>query len=451
MSSRARQIALVGAALLAAVCWLAWSTRERTTTQSASDSVYPSPVESRASAVAPSNELLEIAEAPSTRADVATQLRSRASDISVLGRVVDELGRPIERFGIRAIHRDANNWFVETRDWPVEQHDAGEFDLTGLPAGRWEIAPYQEGLALKQPQILTHAVDLRLDFVMQGIAAVEGFVLEPDGDPVADSEITVEEWRSSQPREEPFDGSGDGDVRRHAEFHFTQVVRTNIDGAFRVEFANGVVRLQAKSPGWLQSEPVKVKVEAREVARGIELGLRKAATLSGLVVDELGRPLAGSARVAQSHGAGARVALEEGRFEFSGLEPGRTVLRVQRASSDSKRDERLTIIEMNEGDEKELTLTFERRRSVRVIGRIASTSKILVRGHLQPKPVQGQLMRSELTKFDVIGSSSFDVDLEPGKYHISFAAPIASGVGAFAFGRDIEIPDQDLFELVIDE
>jgi hypothetical protein len=85
--------------------------------------------------------------------------------IDVHGRVVDESERPIEAFAIRAIHRDANNWFVEERTWPNETRACGEFDLLGLAPGRWEIAPSVEGRNLAQARKFNRTIERRMDFV----------------------------------------------------------------------------------------------------------------------------------------------------------------------------------------------------------------------------------------------------------------------------------------------
>lgn len=145
------------------------------------------------------------------------------------GRVVDSCGRAVEHFAINAIHRDANNRFLEKLEWPLELHTGGKFELRALDPGYWDFAPSAPGLALDRIRSFRASTPSPIDFVLRGPSTVRGIVLDPDRRPVGSAEL--------------------------------QPVRSIVDsdGTFEIALPSEAVRLSAAARGFADSDFVLVE------------------------------------------------------------------------------------------------------------------------------------------------------------------------------------------------
>jgi protocatechuate 3,4-dioxygenase beta subunit len=342
-----------------------------------------------------------------------------AGPIDIHGRVVDELGRPIRMFALHATHRDPNNWFVAKREWPLELHEQGEFDLVGLAPGRWEITPDAEGLKLRSARLIQFTPEARVDYVMIGAAVVAGFVLDLNGEPLTGAVVEL-----------------DGERR---EAH------TNASGAFDFEVEPGEHRLRATAVGFGSSDERTIQIGSRDRVSGIELALQRGATLRGTVSDDDDRPLARATIVCDADGLRRFKTDDEGRFEIVGIKPGRLDLHVALDAPELPYPKfGVTTLELKGEEIKEIKLRFARARPVRVV---VDVSKF-------PDPQSIFVMAKPDGGLLTTGNGFMAKSDRPGRLELTLPTFGRFALSLYAEGeliseRAIDVPDQDEFELTL--
>ncbi len=236
----------------------------------------------------------------------------------IFGRLVDETGAPLP--GIRVIADSVGGPWANGVELPKtsiegdeiealagESDPAGHFSLEApVPTSDWVslfILPDEfHGLldrnfgpagGRNQPRLVSGDNDLG-DLVLSTTGAIEGRVRGRDGSPIEKAEVSL-------------DGEFPGGL--------VVSTRSEAGGHFLLgHMPQGTWHVGAKVDGWLsaQSDPVQVRI--REVTRGIEMTLDMAPSISGLVVDESGKPVPGVRLWAwprsSGQGAGARSAAD---------------------------------------------------------------------------------------------------------------------------------------------
>ena len=172
--------------------------------------------------------------------------------------------------------------------------DAGEFRLTGVAAGLADVeTEWKEEFAARRQVKVAAGVEAVADLRLFRAAAIVGTVVdETTKQPVAGARIAA--------------GTGgnswfDADV-------FRRRARSDAKGRFRVGgLAAGRYSVEAARSGYLAAE-IPGAVAAVPAGKPLAIALRREATVSGTVVDELGKPVAG-ARVAipRDFGGGRRM------------------------------------------------------------------------------------------------------------------------------------------------
>ena len=172
--------------------------------------------------------------------------------------------------------------------------DAGEFRLTGVAAGLADVeTEWKEEFAARRQVKVAAGVEAVADLRLFRAAAIVGTVVdETTKQPVAGARIAA--------------GTGgnswfDADV-------FRRRARSDAKGRFRVGgLAAGRYSVEAARSGYLAGE-IPGAVAAVPAGKPLAIALRREATVSGTVVDELGKPVAG-ARVAipRDFGGGRRM------------------------------------------------------------------------------------------------------------------------------------------------
>ncbi|MFT3835435.1 MAG: carboxypeptidase-like regulatory domain-containing protein [Myxococcaceae bacterium] len=125
----------------------------------------------------------------------------------------------------------------------------------------------------------------------------------------------------------------------------SQDTRAGADGHFELLGLAGLGELQAIQKGFLERDPMMLKVQAGQTQQ-VTISLSRGAVVSGVVVDPSGRPVVGASVsendsvVRQKHGARARYSTStgpDGRFLLKGLDVGKTTLLVKHEAWQFKR------------------------------------------------------------------------------------------------------------------
>lgn len=228
----------------------------------------------------------------------------------VAGRLVDSDRRPLAgQVVVEALGEAAVSPLVSDA-WAVDAAADGRFVLTLVPSGPLRLTarsgargpqPVEIDVGLRQAQ-----VDLG-DVVLEPTLALRGRVRDATGRPVADATVSVPAPSRPRPLE----------------------ARTGADGAFVL--------------AGLPAQPALLQVRARGFAPArrhampgeapVEVVLEAEARISGLVVDEAGRPVDGATAAATAAEEGdpaprVRARAAEGRFTLDGLAAGRYVVEV---------------------------------------------------------------------------------------------------------------------------
>ncbi len=210
------------------------------------------------------------------------------------GRVVDDLGRPVESFSIVARPVGPGGELPSQRFADA----SGAFALHGLYPGEWLLAARHESLTPAEVAIAAPETSTGLVIVLKRHARVTGRVVDSAGRPVAGASI-------------------DGGAR----------CESDETGAFELgEVSPGRVRVAARAGGYVPSEPRRLVLEPGEERAGVELVLGLSGTIEGVARGRDGTPAAGErVDVRGPTGVeeeGATVG-DDGTFRIADLAPGR--------------------------------------------------------------------------------------------------------------------------------
>lgn len=198
------------------------------------------------------------------------------ASLRITGRVVDSKGQPVDDVEVMTYGGDGplrNAW--TRRD--------GLFELTGLPAGTYKLKA-QERVAKHGGIVRLEGIEAGtegLEIVLPALGAVEGRVVDAGtGEPVAAFEIRHEDDRN----------------RHHTDKGFQSV--QSPDGSFRLTSVEpGPVTVIARAAGYADSSAEGAVVAPGETARGVELRMRRGASVAGVVVNAEGQPVGNAAVV----------------------------------------------------------------------------------------------------------------------------------------------------------
>lgn len=342
---------------------------------------------------------------------------------TVGGRVTDAAGRPIPYAEV-SMADPRRRWEGEES---VLSDAQGTYLLTGVRPGTYELRVTAPGFApivgeeecrIVVPPDATPVVrDVRLT---QG-ATLSGLVRSPEGQPVPGAQVEVR-------------AAAAGDLRGRVR---DLVTFTDGSGAYRLAGVPAAidVTVTASHDAWVPSThgPLRLGEGQRQ---DLTLVLKAGAVLDGRVVDARGRPV-GEARVRWGHvgpenedrvnpgdsfradeALGARVALTDadGRFRLVRLEPGRTLLKVEREGFADwyRRD----LVVPEQGNPAAITVTLE--GALRVTGRVVDEAT--------GQPVVGAWVYAEENK------PGADVPQDPGRVRALVATQTAPD-GSYTLDR----------------
>jgi len=282
------------------------------------------------------------------------------------GIVVDDDGDPVTDFTVHAkLDRGRPGAFPE---WAASREQSetfspsdGRFSWPELPAGNWYVSVEAEGFPSMHPlRIELPGTEDPLRIVLRRVAAIEGVVLDPDGEPVHRAQVTATQrsaraWRSDT----------------------TSVARTDREGRFRIEGIEAErVGLLATKGGFAPNAKHFLDVLPHETVDGVVLRLQRGGALSIDVVDEAGNP----ARHAEVWLDGRaqdswrkRTTDEEGHLAIRRLAPGE--YRVSARIAPGPPHIWRTPVTVRDGETTEVTLGGPKRIAVTVHGRVTAAGR----------------------------------------------------------------------------
>jgi protocatechuate 3,4-dioxygenase beta subunit len=223
------------------------------------------------------------------------------------GVVLDPAGKPLAGAGVDV------EWQQDDEDSRIARQSLrtdgeGRFRADGLSAGSYRIRAEAEG---HHPKTMTHiaAGTKDLEIALRRHETITGLVFGPDGQPVAGA------W-----------------IRAEKEVRDSEVARSGSDGTFCIDgLDEGKVRLHVTPPGdsgLRRARLPDVEIGSDQVIIRLDVGYE----ISGIVVDEVGKPVPGEhVSVAGWTEGGKRrdvpepgmLTDDDGRFRFTGLDDGR--------------------------------------------------------------------------------------------------------------------------------
>jgi hypothetical protein len=386
--------------------------------------------QSVSSAVASSNHPADVSQVslddPSSleaAADVRSEVTASLSPttMTILGRVVDDDGHPVERFALVASRLDQRNYVVDERKLPIADHPGGEFDLLEVPAGRWEITPLADGLHVDgQPQIES-ATGERVEIEMNRIGVFRVSILDTHRQPIANAAILV----------------GDRAVA-------SQSVGP---GVFEFHLDPAIYSLEVSAPGFRARASGFVDVRPRARTSDLEFVLDRGSTVRGTLRTSSGAPAPDWIVRSEWDAEASTVTDAAGAFELTDVAPGSINLYLHERSRGSDwRGDLVVRLALADGDVKSITLCLPRERPVRVVGRVASAK--FASGYLRFESCDGQLFDGEAVWTQLDAGGSFETHLASlGCHHVFVVGTSPDNLPIRFDADDIEVPDQDLYAL----
>jgi hypothetical protein len=337
--------------------------------------------------------------------------------LGIAGRVVDARGDPVPKFEVKA-RTVGTGMFSKLGAEVVASEfsdEEGDFALSGLRSGKWEVTAVAEGFAPSEPAAIELPRDAGAPLAIELLraSAVAGVVVDAAGAPAAGAEVTLKLELNAILAQVGDDSAAPPKATSDEEGRF------ELTGLVPGDHA-----LIAKRADAAPSEPVALAVEPGARTEGVVLRLRLGGTLTGDVYDKEGKLAAGATVIAQNPTdyTTQRFATcdGEGRFRMEHVAPGTWQvinLRFDQLSESpgddgaqlmsALSDMRMATAEIVDGEETHVVLGAPPKNPVEVRGRVV----------LGDKGVPGVFV-------------SFLADGRPGLEHMRFVT--TDGDGAYS-------------------
>lgn len=269
------------------------------------------------------------------------------------GRVVAPDGQPLEGAEVLLTATGTTPAAMEMvmSDQPVQatSDPEGRFRLEDLSPGLVHLRVRRTGYLPFTGEGLEIPSLEPLEVVLRPAGEVSGWVLDPEGQPVAGALVSVAEEIGEARAGEATPGNETPGNRRDAPANAgpreagsssAGFATTSDDGRFEIRNVTpGRLVLTATAGGYLETRKSGLELEPRGALRGLEVALQRGASVSGRVWDPQGLPVAGALVRAEPRGSAAPPAVRgtesstrplpamirtgpEGDFELVGLTPG---------------------------------------------------------------------------------------------------------------------------------
>ena len=345
------------------------------------------------------------------------------------GRVQDEAGRPIADAYIAAIEYDQ---FAEPQrmDWIGSSSVAdGSFELRNLrPDGPHTLVAMKEGLgmmalAFPESESKESTIDLGV-VVLPPPSLVQGVLVDEDGKGIPDMQVDLRGWNTDRFRMQRWWVRDSGAL----DHYLSRSARTDDQGRFAfTDLSDGDYRASVRWPGADRDVGEDVRVRRASVAAEVRLVLERGLSISGLVLDPDGQPVANAyVRATPESGSSGGINTDtdrDGRFVLRPLQRGTYGLRVDPRGRNRDRPGQVVPIEVSDISAGEKDVVLRVRRSASVDGIVSNESGDPIAGASVQSKGQGtwdSAMTDAHGRFRVAVGEDDTVDLEvqgPRKLH----------------------------------
>lgn len=343
------------------------------------------------------------------------------SGTAVRGRVVDDLGAPVEAFRVRVqpIEPDASGRRAVSAK---NTDDDGRFEIPTVPDGAWEVVASQKTRESGRVPIAMPADAAReLTLVLPRAARISGRVLDPSGQPRADARIEVrartDEWNDREV--EPG-------------------TKSDASGAFAVDVRPGAVKIHAQGAASAPAVAIERELMPGQHVEGLTLQLRRGGTIEGIVRDAADRPRQGVTvhvnSMNQSNYVPPLSTAADGSFRAENVCPGQVWLHAQGLDGEDGVQKQVDVVD---GQVVQVQLGGRPRGALVVTGTVRAKEPIAgVR-------VSFWAQKSGMDDVDRNRQAKTDAN---GRYEILLAAPGTYSISASPEGyadvqRSLEIGD----------
>jgi len=277
----------------------------------------------------------------------------------VKGTVVNSNGTPVATFSVHPSPKGGTKASKQLDARPFRgAAGQGAFEYTGIPPGLYDINFRSSGYAVQtvpDVQVSNGVLDLGRVVLEEG-GIISGFVVDPQGRPIAGADVRVVGGASRF--QSPSLGARNS----------SNPSRTATDSRGVFEFRNlrsGVVSLQVKADSYVKQKVDRIDPNVPSTARNLQVVLDLGCEIFGVVTDANGAAQNGVQVFLSDPGGGPtgnqRTATNsEGTYQFKGLSQGTYRVWAQRTGrTRSGAADRSQEVGLNPGDSREVPLIVD--------------------------------------------------------------------------------------------